>query len=128
LYVSSTEQQKLISVPIQAGLSAGEPTVFSTLINIDDFAFDTEGNLYGATHVYNSVARIGPDRRVTIIAGIEDGMAGSTAVAFGRTAEHRGHLYVTTNGGMSAPPPGGVQPGRVVQIATGKVGYFAEGI
>jgi len=126
LYVSSTEQQKLIFVPIKADLSAGQPTVFSTLINLDDFAFDTEGNVYGATHIYDNVVRISPDRRVTVIAGIEDGMAGSTAVAFGRAPGHSTALYVTTNGGMSVPPPGGVQPGRVVQIATGKAGYFWE--
>ena len=124
LYVSSTEQQKLICVPINPDLSAGEPTVFSTLINIDDFAFDIEGNLYGATHVYNSVVRITPDRRVSVIADLKDGMAGSTAVAFGRAPGSQCLLYVTTNGGMSAPPPGGVQPGRVVQIALNKPGYF----
>jgi putative intracellular protease/amidase len=126
LYVSSTEQQKLISVPINADLSAGQPTIFSTLINIDDFAFDTEGNLYGATHIYNSVVRLSPNRQVTIIAGLEDGMAGSTAVAFGRAEGHEKSLFVTTNGGMSSPPPGGVQPGRVVQITTDKTGYFEE--
>ncbi len=126
LFVSSTEQQKLIRVPIRSDLSAGEPTVFSTLINVDDFAFDTEGNLYAATHIYNSVVRISPDRRITIIAALEDGMAGSTAVAFGRGPAHAYSLFVTANGGMSSPPAGGIQPGRIVQITTDKVGYFPE--
>jgi putative intracellular protease/amidase len=128
VYASSTEQQKLIAIKINADLSAGEPQVFMTLINIDDFAFDTHGNLYGATHIYNSVVRISSDRRITVIAGLEEGMAGSTAVAFGRTPECAHLLYVTTNGGMSAPPSGGVQPGRVLQIATDKLGYYPEEI
>ena len=64
-----------------------------------------DGNLYGATHVYNSVVRITPQRVVTVIADVSQGLAGSTAAAFGRNAEDRTVLYVTTNGGMSAPPP-----------------------
>jgi len=127
LFASSTEQQKLLTIPIQPDLSAGDPRVFMTLINLDDFAFDGEGNLYGTTHIYNSVVRITPDRRITVIAGLEEGMAGSTAVAFGRGSDDQTSLYVTTNGGMSAPPPGGVQPGRVLRIALGKAGYFHQG-
>jgi hypothetical protein len=126
LFASSTEQQKLITIPLQADGSAGEPQVFMTLINLDDFAFDLEGNLYGTTHIYNSVVRITPDRQITVIAGLAEGAAGTTAVAFGRIAEDQMSLYVTTNGGMSSPPPGGVQPGRVLRIETGKAGYFRE--
>jgi putative intracellular protease/amidase len=122
LYASSTEQQKLVAIPLLPDLSAGEPRVFMTLINIDDFAFDVEGNLYGTTHIYNSVVRVTPDRRITTIAGLAQGMAGSTAVAFGRASGDRTGLYVTTNGGMSSPPPGGVQPGRVLRIEVGKEG------
>lgn len=118
LYASSTEQQKLIAIPLNPDGGPGEPRVFMTLINLDDFAFDTEGNLYGATHVYNTVVRISPGRVVTVIGGLEQGMAGSTAVAFGSD----GGLYVTTNGGMSAPPPGGVQHGRVLRIDIGTRG------
>ena len=127
IYASSTEQQKLVAIPLNADLSAGEPRVFMTLINIDDFAFDVEGNIYATTHIYNTVVRITPDRRVTVIAGLEQGVAGSTAVAFGRGVADRHCIYVTTNGGMSNPPAGGIQPGRVVRIDVGKAGYFLEG-
>ena len=93
LYASSTEQQKLIQIPLAADLSPSEPRVFMTLINLDDFAFDTEGNLYGATHVYNSVVRVTPDRKIAVIARLEEGMAGSTALAFGRTSTDAKSLY-----------------------------------
>jgi putative intracellular protease/amidase len=123
VYASSTEQQKIVRVPLNADHSAGLPEVFMTAINLDDFAFDVEGNLYGTTHIYNSVVKITPGRVVTIIADLNEGLAGSTSAAFGRTASDRTTLYVTTNGGMSAPPEGGIQPARVVKIETGVEGY-----
>lgn len=126
VYASSTQQQKLVRIPLNPDFSAGVLEVWMTNINLDDFAFDEKGSLYGTTHIYNSLVRIEPDRRITVIAGIEQGLAGSTAVAFGRAATDRTSVYVTTNGGMSVPPEGGVQPGRVVQIEVGVAGYFAS--
>ena len=126
LYASSTEQQKLIRIPLNQDLSPGTPEVFMTGINLDDFAFDDQGNVYGTTHVYNSVVKITPERVVTVIAGLAEGVAGSTAAAFGRTEADRTTLYVTTNGGMSAPPQGGVQSGRVIKIEVGATGYFTN--
>ncbi|MBV8707299.1 MAG: DJ-1/PfpI family protein [Acidobacteriaceae bacterium] len=126
VYASSTQQQKLVRIPLHSDFSAGKLEVWMTNINVDDFAFDERGNIFGTTHVYNSVVRIDPERRITIVAGINEGMAGSTAVAFGRTSNDRTFLYVTTNGGMSLPPDGGVQPGRVVQLDVGVAGYWAK--
>jgi hypothetical protein len=124
VFASSTQQQKLLRIPLNEDFSAAMPEVFMTGVNLDDFAFDEQGNLYGTMHVYNSVVKITPDRIVTIIAAINDRVAGSTSAAFGRTKADNTILYVTTNGGMSAPPDGGgVQPGRVVKIETGAAGY-----
>ena len=124
VYASSTEQQKLVRIPLNEDCSAGAAEVFMTSINLDDFAFDDQGNLYGTTHVYNSVVKITPERVVTVVAGLAERVAGSTALAFGRTDADNTAVYVTTNGGMSAPPEGGVQPGRVVKIEVGATGYF----
>lgn len=117
LVVSNTAKQLLIEVPIDAQGSAGTPRVLRDRINIDDFALDTDGTLYGATHIYNSVVRVAPDGRVEVIAGAAQGVAGSTAVAFGRAKGDKRHLYITTNGGMFLPPPTGVEPGRLVRIS-----------
>jgi sugar lactone lactonase YvrE len=117
LVVSNTGKQLLIEVPIDAQGRAGTPRVLREHINIDDFALDTDGTLYGATHVYNSVVRVAPDGRVEVIASAAQGVAGSTAVAFGRAKGDTRHLYVTTNGGMFLPPPTGVEPGRLVRIS-----------
>jgi hypothetical protein len=68
LYVSNTEQMCLLKIPLAGGDRPGEPGVFVTPTNIDDFAFDVVGNLYAATHIYNSVLRISPAGETTIIA------------------------------------------------------------
>ncbi|MBV8277693.1 MAG: DJ-1/PfpI family protein [Verrucomicrobia bacterium] len=126
VYASSTQQQKLVRIPLKKDFSAGALEVWMTNINLDDFAFDEKGYLFGTTHVYNSVVRIDPERRITIVAGLDQGMAGSTAIAFGRTAKDSKSLYVTTNGGMSLPPDGGIQSGRVVRLEVGVAGYFVK--
>ncbi|MBR8832513.1 MAG: SMP-30/gluconolactonase/LRE family protein [Stigonema ocellatum SAG 48.90 = DSM 106950] len=119
LYASNTQNAQIVRIPIQANHQPGEPEIFVRNANIDDFAFDKAGNLYGTTHVFNSVVKIAPDGSITTIAQAEQGMAGTTAAAFGASEGDRTHLYVTTNGGMSFPPPTGIQPARVVRLSVG---------
>jgi hypothetical protein len=121
LYASNTQKQQIVKIPIGVDGQAGEPEIWLTEINLDDFAFDQEGNLYGTTHVFNSVVKITPDRTVTTIAALAEGMAGSTALAFG-TGDDRSRLYVTTNGGMSYPPATGLEPAKVVCLEVGIAG------
>ncbi|MBN3924293.1 gluconolactonase [Nostoc sp. NMS4] len=123
LYVSNTEKMLLLRIPVDSTDKPGEPEIFVEQTNIDDFAFDVEGNLYGATHIYNSVVRIASDRTTTIIAQAESGVIGSTAVAFGQGESDRTAIYVVTNGGMFLPPPTGVVPANVVRLEVGKAGY-----
>lgn len=123
LYASNTQKKQIVKIPILADrLAAGEPEIFLTGVNIDDFAFDIEGNLYGTTHVFNSVVKIAPDGSVTTIAQLEQGMAGSTALAFGTSEGDRTSIYVTTNGGMSFPPATGIESGKVVKLEVSTAG------
>ncbi len=124
LYVSNTQRMLLLRIPLSASQEPQEPDVYVEGTNVDDFAFDQQGNLYATTHVYNSVIRIDPNRQTTIIAQAEQGMTGSTAVAF-----QGSDLYVVTNGGMSLPPATGVEPAQVVCLAVGIPGapLLAEG-
>lgn len=115
LFASNTQRQLLIRIPLLEGGTPGEPEVWLSNINLDDFAFDAEGNLYGTTHVYNSVIRISHAKEITTIATAAEGVAGSTALAFGR-GDDRTSIYVTTNGGMSLPLPTGVAPAKVVRL------------
>jgi hypothetical protein len=118
LYASITQNFQILRIPIQANFQPSEPKIFVSNANIDDFAFDQAGNLYGTTHVFNSVVKIAPDGCMTTIAQAEQGMVGSTAAAFGK-ADERSHLYVTTNGGMSFPPPTGIESAKVVRLEVG---------
>lgn len=122
LYASNTQKQQIVRIPILPDGLAGEPEIFLTGINLDDFAFDQIGNLYGTTHVFNSVVKISRDRTVTTIAQLEQGVAGSTALAFGRTEGNVTSIYVTTNGGMSYPPATGIEPAKVVRLDVGVAG------
>ena len=126
LYASNTQRQQLLRIPLSSDYAPDTPEVFLTNVNLDDFAFDSHGNLYGTTHVYNSVVRIAPDGQVTTIAKAEQGMTGSTALAFGRTLSDNTAVYVTTNGGMSLPPETGVAPAKVVRLEVGVAGLTVK--
>jgi len=115
LYASNTAKATLLKIPLQADGEPGAIEVFVQPAVIDDFAIDPAGNLYGTTHVFNSVVRIAPDGSMTTIAQAEQGMTGSTALAFG-TGSDCASVYVVTNGGMTLPPPEGVQSAEVVRL------------
>lgn len=119
LYVSNTEKMQIVRIPLEADGQAGEPEIFLQNVNLDDFAFDQDGNLYGTTHIYNSVVKITPGGNVTTIAQAEQGMTGSTALAFGQAENDCTGVYVVTNGGMSYPPPTGLEPAKVVRLDVG---------
>jgi putative intracellular protease/amidase/sugar lactone lactonase YvrE len=123
VFTSNTQRQLLIRIPLMDG-APGQPEVFLSNVNLDDFAFDADGNLYGTTHVYNSVIRISPAKEIATIATAAEGVAGSTALAFGR-GDDLTSIYVTTNGGMSLPLPTGVAPAKVVRLEVGIPGLGA---
>lgn len=124
VYVSSTQQQFLLRVALNPDFSAGNAEVFLSNINIDDFAFAANGDIYAATHVYSNVVRITPDRIVTIVG--EENLTGSTAIAFGQKAENKKAIFVTTNGGMSFLAPEKIEPARIVRIETNSEGAKGE--
>lgn len=66
--------------------------------------------------------RIAPDGKKTIIAEGNEGVTGSTALAFGRDKANRKALFVVTNGGMSLPPKDGVQPAKIVRLTVNAPG------
>lgn len=115
VFISNTDKQILVKV-LLTGHEPGEPELFMDKMHLDDFAIDPGGNIYGTTHAYNSVVKITQQKEVTIIGEAEQGLAGSTAAAFGKREDDKNYIYVTTNGGMSFPLPGGIQEGRVVKI------------
>ena len=95
VWVSNTAQESITQIPLNSDGSAGTPQAHFTNILSDDFAFDVAGNLYTATDEDNEIVKFSPDGTRTVIAGPQDGILGSSAVAFGRLPGDRNRLYIT---------------------------------
>jgi hypothetical protein len=116
VFVASNGRASMLGVQVTADGEAGVARVVAARLRVDDFAFDVAGNLYLTTHIHNSLDRLSPDGTRVTLAGLDQGMAGSTACAFGRSGASRRALYVTTTGGIIGPPNGVVQAARLVRL------------
>ncbi|KAI1129958.1 hypothetical protein F5Y10DRAFT_290389 [Nemania abortiva] len=87
---------------------------------IDDFAESDDGRLWIAAGENNTVIALQNDGFSEVVAGslMEPTVAGCTSAAFGRTAHDLKMLYVTTNGGASAPVNGVTEPAKIVAVGT----------
>ena len=121
--VSSTGRALLLRVAVQADGSAGPLGVLSERLRVDDLAFDVDGAAYLTTHIGHSLDRFSPDGARITLAGPEQGMAGSTACAFGSGSHDRSSLYVTTTGGIFGPHNKMLQPAKLVRLDVGVVGH-----
>ncbi|KAI9674848.1 MAG: hypothetical protein M1829_003588 [Trizodia sp. TS-e1964] len=122
VYVSVTDSTKMFRVAINgAGAATGRIEQLYEHLNIDDFTFDSEGSLYGTTHLFHSVAKVRRNGTRSCVAGgpASKECAGTTACAFGRSASDRTTLYTTTTGGMSNPIDGKLEPARLLRIDVG---------
>lgn len=122
VYVSSNSRALLFRLPVGATGSAGALETIAERLRVDDFAFDVAGNLYLTTHIGNTLDRLTPFGERVSLAGVDQGMAGSTACAFGAAEADRGSLYVTTTGGIFGPPSGILQPAKLVRLEVGVEG------
>lgn len=118
LYVTNTERQQILRIPVLSDGGAGKPEIWLEKINGDDFAFDSSGNLFVTTHVYNNVLKITPNGKTSVIAE-NSNVIGDTSLAFG-SGKNKNTIFVVTNGGISFPPKEGVQTAKVVKIEVGK--------
>jgi sugar lactone lactonase YvrE len=121
-YVSVTGRDAIYRAEIN-GESAGPLALHAERLRADDFAIDTIGALYIATHPACSLVRLAPDGRRTTLAAAEHGMVGATAVAFGRTAADRHAVYVTTTGGTMRLPPDELEPAKLVRVDVAAAGH-----
>lgn len=112
-YVSNTDKMVLVKIPLAKDGTAGSPEVVQSKVFIDDFTMDQKGNIYAATHIYDSVIKITPEGTKTIIAQIDQGVSGSTCVALTPDSTT---LLVSTNGGMLKPEKCNVVPAKIVQL------------
>jgi len=125
LMVSSNGRAELYRVAIAAN-GAGAIERVADRLRVDDFAFDVEGAAYLCTHIGHSLDRLAPDGARIALGGPDQGMAGSTACAFGRSGAERRALYVTTTGGIIGPPGGVLQAAKLVRLDVGVDGHPLE--
>ena len=116
VWISITDQDRIVRSKIAADGSAGPMEVVAEKLRADDFAFGESGAAYIATHPAQTVLRLHPDARRETVAGPREGAVGSTACAFGRRAEDRTSLYVTTTGGLRYPYRGEVQHAKLLRL------------
>jgi sugar lactone lactonase YvrE/uncharacterized membrane protein YphA (DoxX/SURF4 family) len=98
LYLTVSDKGLLLKTSLQ------KDGVFSPLEQVsagipgDDMAIAENGDVYVATHPYDTVIRITPNGERTTIADATTGAKGATALAFGRGVDSD-HLYMVTDGG-----------------------------
>lgn len=114
VYVSNTTKFLIVKIPILENNDAGKPELFAQGLLVDDFTIDHTGNIYAATHIFNSVVKITPKGKVSIIAQSDQGVAGSTSVAWKHGSNNI--LLVSTNGGMNSPNKSDVVTAKIVQL------------
>lgn len=123
VYVSNSAQATVVRIPILEEGAAGQPEIAFSDVVIDDFAFSSTGDLYGTTHLFDSVVSITPDGERRTIATAEQGVTGSTALAFGTTPGARNSVYVVGDGGIfgASSEDDIVQP-KLVRLDVGELG------
>lgn len=125
LYFTNTDVGTFSRVHIDTnGTAYGAVQTLATVPYADDFALDAQGNAWVAQGPLNTVAFVKYNGgkqpwNVTTAAGSigELTVAGGTACAFGRGPTDQGTLYVTTEGGTTAPVNGTItEGGKVVAL------------
>ncbi len=124
LYITNTDRALVLRAPLDSdGIPVGSVEIVAEHLRGDDLAVDSDGNLLITNHIHNTLIRLDPSTgKRTAIAGPDQGMAGSTACAFGTAPGDRASLFVTTTGGIVMPLDGVVQQAKLVRLETGVTG------
>lgn len=99
LFVTVSDKAWVLKFRLGDDGRLGAPAVVARGIPGDDFAIDPHGALYVTTHPYNTIVRVTPDGRRSIVAGAAQHIVGATDAVFGVRAADRDTLYVVTDGG-----------------------------
>jgi hypothetical protein len=126
--LSSNGRALLLRAPVLADGSAGALEVIAERLRVDDLAFDVQGAAYLCTHIGHSLDRFSASGERVSLGAAGQGLAGSTACAFGRQGKERQALYVTTTGGIVTPPGGVLQTAKLVRLEVGADGYPLSGM
>jgi sugar lactone lactonase YvrE len=126
VYYTSTAQKVFMRVAVDPATldPAGTPEFVAAVDNADDFCLDEEaGFAYVTRHRANTIDRVPLQPRhgseVRHIAGdpFDETLIGPSSVAWGRNpGEERRIAYVTTDGGTTAPPTGGMRKAALLRM------------
>jgi hypothetical protein len=126
LYYTSTAQQVFMRVPVDPATldPAGPPEFVAAISDGDDFCVDDEaGFAYVTRHRANTLDRVplaprhGSEVRHLIGDPIDAVLIGPSSAAWGRDRDDVGRvIYVTTDGGTTAPPDGVVRNAALLRV------------
>lgn len=114
IYFSNTGKMLIVKIPLNKNGSARTPKIVSENVFVDDFTMDRTGNIFGATHIYNSVIKINPKGDVSIIAQYDQGVTGSTCVTWEYGSSDT--LLISAHGGMTNSDKSTVTPAKIVKL------------
>jgi hypothetical protein len=114
VYVSNTGRGLLLRFPLHGADPAARLEVVAERLVSDDFDIHPDGRIYLATHFLHSVLRLDQDGSRADIAGLNQGVAGSTSAAV--DPRDPDVLYVTTTGGMNGLDLHSGEPGRLLRL------------
>jgi hypothetical protein len=132
LYYTSTAQQVFMRVPVDPATldPSGAPEFVAAIDNADDFCLDEEaGFAYVTRHRANTLDRVplvpGHGSETRHIAGdpFDPVLAGPSSAFWGRGRDDHGRImYVTTDGGTTAPPDGIVRKASLLRVELSPAG------
>lgn len=114
VYLSNTGKMLMVKIPLKRNGSAGSPEIVKDNVFIDDLALDSKGNIYRATHAFDSVIKITVNGDVSIIAQADQGVSGSTSVNWLYGSEDT--LLISAHGGITKEDKSEVVSAKIIQI------------
>lgn len=99
MIVTVSDSTEVLRYHLQDDGKFGGAELIARGIPGDDFAVGRDGSLFITTHPYNTLVRVRPDGRRTIVADHRQQIIGATDAVFGRSSGDADTLYVATDGG-----------------------------
>ncbi|WP_148613247.1 SMP-30/gluconolactonase/LRE family protein [Nocardioides rubriscoriae] len=101
-YVTNSDSGELLRFTIDSRGDLHDPEVLVRGVPADDFAVDEDGTIYLTTHIYNTVVRVTPDGRRSVVADERQDVTGATDCVLVTGPDGTRTLYVVTDGGALA--------------------------
>ena len=99
MIVTVSDSTEVLSYTMDGAGRFGAAMLRAKGIPGDDFAIGHDGSLFITTHPYNTLVRVDPSGRRSIIGDASQQIIGATDAVFGRSVKDRNRLYVVTDGG-----------------------------